>query len=171
MHFATVGTRPPDFEEPPTLVHGCIEQRAIWTSTALNDYLDFPGTGQAFMLRRIGHHKATGNTSTEVVYGLSSHTSESANPQRLLTLNREHWCIENSAHHCLDWSFDEDRRRIRTGYRPENTTRLRRFAIEEKARVGCARVCGPGSALAKWPGTTACPPHDSARLHVMGSGE
>ena len=31
--------------------------------------------------------------------------------------------------HCLDWSWDEDRCRIRTGFGPENTTRLRRFAI------------------------------------------
>ena len=30
----------------------------------------------------------------------------------------------------IDWSFDEDRSRIRTGYGPENTTRLRRFAIQ-----------------------------------------
>lgn len=29
----------PDFREPPTLAHGRIEQRAIWTSTRLNDYL------------------------------------------------------------------------------------------------------------------------------------
>ena len=29
-----------------------------------------------------------------------------------------------------DWSFDKDRCRIRTGYGPENTTRLRRFAIQ-----------------------------------------
>ena len=31
---------------------------------------------------------------------------------------------------CLDWSFDEDRCRIRTGFGPENTTRLRRFPIQ-----------------------------------------
>ena len=29
----------------------------------------------------------------------------------------------------LDWSFDEDRSRIRTGHGPNNMTRLRRFAI------------------------------------------
>ncbi len=29
----------------------------------------------------------------------------------------------------LDWNYDEDRSRIRTGYGPENITRLRRFAI------------------------------------------
>ena len=32
-------------------------------------------------------------------------------------------------HHILDWSFDEDRSRIRTGHGPHNMTRLRRFAI------------------------------------------
>ena len=37
--------------------------------------------------------------------------------------------IENSCHYILDWTFDEDRSRIRTGYGPENMTRLRRFAI------------------------------------------
>ena len=118
VHFTTEGTRPPEFEEPPTLAHGRIEQRAIWTTTALNDYLDFPNVGQAFMLRRIRHHKATGKTSTEIVYGVTSLPPECASPQRLLTLNRGHWCIENSSHHCLDWSFDEDRCRIRTGYGP-----------------------------------------------------
>ena len=54
---------------------------------------------------------------------------DTANAQNILTLNRGHWCIENTAHHCLDRSWDEDRSRIRTGNGPENTTRLRRFAI------------------------------------------
>jgi hypothetical protein len=46
-----------------------------------------------------------------------------------LTINRGHWSIENSCHYILDWNFDEDRSRIRTGYGPENISRLRRFAI------------------------------------------
>ena len=32
-------------------------------------------------------------------------------------------------HYILDWNFDEDRCRIRTGYGPENISRIRRFAI------------------------------------------
>lgn len=32
-------------------------------------------------------------------------------------------------HYLLDWNFDEDHCRIRTGFGPENITRLRRFAI------------------------------------------
>ena len=37
-----------DFSEPYTLAHGRIESRSIWTSTLLNDYLDFPFVGQIF---------------------------------------------------------------------------------------------------------------------------
>ncbi len=32
-------------------------------------------------------------------------------------------------HHIIDWNYDEDRSRIRTGFGPENITRLRRFAV------------------------------------------
>ncbi|MBF0554632.1 MAG: hypothetical protein HQK96_08785 [Nitrospirae bacterium] len=44
-------------------------------------------------------------------------------------MNRGHWSIENSCHYIIDWNYDEDRSRIRTGFGPENITRLRRFAI------------------------------------------
>ena len=127
--FATEAKAQPDFEEPSTIAHGRIEQRAIWTTTALNEHLNFPGVGQVFMIRRARHSKATGKASIETAYGVTSHTPDTANAQNILTLNRGHWCIENTAHHCLDWSWDEDRSRIRTGNGPENTTRLRRFAI------------------------------------------
>ena len=32
-------------------------------------------------------------------------------------------------HYIIDWNYDEDRSRIRTGFGPENITRLRRFAV------------------------------------------
>ena len=32
-------------------------------------------------------------------------------------------------HYVIDWNYDEDRCRIRTGYGPENVSRLRRFAV------------------------------------------
>jgi hypothetical protein len=47
----------------------------------------------------------------------------------VLKINREHWTIENSCHYILDWNYNEDRNRIRKGHRPENITKLRRFAI------------------------------------------
>ena len=52
-----------------------------------------------------------------------------ADPERVLNINRGHWTIENSCHYIIDWNYDEDRSRIRTGYGPENITRMRRFAI------------------------------------------
>jgi len=73
--------------------------------------------------------KKTGESSREIAYGITSRSPEQADPQRLLATNRGHWCIENSCHYILDWNDDEDRSRIRTGYGPENITRLRRFAI------------------------------------------
>ena len=74
-------------------------------------------------------NKETGHTSQELAYGITSRSAQNASPQRLLEINRGHWTIENCCHYVLDWNFDEDRCRIRTGYGPENITRLRRFAI------------------------------------------
>jgi predicted transposase YbfD/YdcC len=81
----------PDFVLGPSLEHGRIETRRIWTTAARNDYLDFPHVGQAFVIER----------------------------ER----------IENGCHYTIDWNFDEDRSRIRTGHGPENVSRLRRFAV------------------------------------------
>jgi predicted transposase YbfD/YdcC len=119
----------PDFSEPPTLAHGRIEQRAIWTTTHLNDYLDFPGIGQVFAIERRVIHKKSGKTSTETVFGLTSHTPPTANAALLLCFNRGHWSIENGCHYVLDWNWDEDRCTLRKGHGPENLTALRRFAI------------------------------------------
>ncbi|MGO9438955.1 MAG: ISAs1 family transposase [Terriglobales bacterium] len=119
----------PDFVEHTPPDHGRLEIRKIWTTTELNHYLDFPHVGQAFLVERHCTDKKTGATSREIAYGLTSRTPEQANPQRVLQVNRGHWTIENSCHYILDWNYDEDRSRIRTGYGPENITRLRRFAI------------------------------------------
>jgi predicted transposase YbfD/YdcC len=109
--------------------HGRIEQRSIWVTDALNGYLDFPGVGQAFLIERNVLHKKTGQHSRELAYGITSRPAAQASPQRLLQINRGHWAIENSCHWILDWNYDEDRSRIRTGHGPENISRLRRFAI------------------------------------------
>jgi len=119
----------PDFVELTPPNHGRIETRRIWTTSTLNDYLDFPHVGQAFLIERETLDKKTGKRSHEIAYGLSSRTPQQANAQRVLHINRGHWSIENGCHYILDWNYDEDRCRIRTGHGPENITRLRRFAI------------------------------------------
>ena len=127
LHFEP--RKQPDFVAKTTLAHGRIETRRIWVTAALNDYLDFPHVGQAFVIERERIEKKTGKQSSELAYGITSRPPEQADAQRVLETNRHHWCIENSCHYVIDWNFDEDRSRIRTGHGPENTTRLRRFAV------------------------------------------
>ena len=119
----------PDFVLCDSPDHGRIETRKIWITTELNDYLDFPHVGQAFLIQRESINKKTGKSSCDIAYGITSRTVEQADAQQVLATNRGHWCIENSCHYIIDWNFDEDRSRIRIGYGPENITRLRRFAI------------------------------------------
>jgi len=119
----------PDYTQCTPPDHGRIEIRKIWVSSDLNDYLDFPHVGQAFVIEREVINKKTGKRTREVAYGLTSRTTCEATPKRLLEINRGHWAIEKSCHYILDWNFDEDRSRIRTGHGPENISRLRRFAI------------------------------------------
>jgi len=119
----------PQFIEHTPPEHGRIETRTIWTTAALNGYLDFPHVGQAFVIEREAIDKKTGKHSHEIAYGITSRPPEQADAQCVLQVNRGHWSIENSCHYILDWNYDEDRSRIRTGHGPENITRLRRFAI------------------------------------------
>ena len=123
-----------DFVEVTPPDHGRIETRRIWCSTALNAYLDFPHVGQVFLIERESIKKKTGEFSREIALGNTSRTPQQASPQRVLAVNRGHWSIE-TVHYisgwprAIDWNYDEDRSRIRTGFGPENITRLRRFAV------------------------------------------
>jgi len=109
--------------------HGRIETRKIWVTCELNKYLMFPYVGQAFMIERKVINQKTGKQTRETAYGITSKTPDLADAAQVLKDNRGHWCIENSCHYVIDWNYNEDRSRIRTGYGPENVSRLRRFAI------------------------------------------
>lgn len=121
--------REPDHSTLDSPDHGRIETRNIWVTTALNDYLNFPHVGQAFMVQRLTTHKTSGKQSQDIAYGITSKTPRLACAAQVLQDNREHWSIENSCHYIIDWNYDEDRSRIRKGHGPENMTRLRRFAV------------------------------------------
>ena len=118
----------PDFVAVTPPDHGRIETRRIWCGTALNDSLDFPAVGQVFLVERDVITKKTGQQTHEIALGVTRRTPREASPRRVLKVNRGHWTIE-SVHHIIDWNFDEDRSRIRTGFGPENITRPRRFAV------------------------------------------
>ena len=126
LHFECRGTA--CYTEPSRLAHGRFESRSIWTSTELNNCLNFPFVGQVFAIQRNTTDKKTGKKSDEIAYGLTSHSPESANAERILKFNREHWGVE-SHHYILDWNWDEDRCTISKKHGPANITSLRRFAV------------------------------------------
>lgn len=127
VYFSTV-IRQADYEDKVSVGHGRIEIRRIWVTSQLNDYVTFPHVAQAYRIEREITDKKSGQTTLVTAYGITSRTEEEASPQTVLHKVRGHWSVEVS-HYIIDWVFDEDRSTIRTGFGPENMTRLRRFAI------------------------------------------
>ncbi len=106
-----------------------MEVRRIWTSTELNDYVEFPHCGQVAVIERLTEHLKSGKTTQERAYVITSLSPEQADAARLLELNRGHWGIENRSHWVRDVTFDEDRSSIRSGNGPWMMAALRNFAI------------------------------------------
>jgi len=127
VHFSNENS-PADYEDRVSVEHGRIEIRRIWVTSRLNDYVKFPHVAQVYRIEREITDKKSGQTSRVIAYGITSRTEDEATPQTILHKVRGHWSVEVS-HYIIDWVFDEDRSTIRTGFGPENMTRLRRFAI------------------------------------------
>jgi predicted transposase YbfD/YdcC len=136
--------------------HGRIEQRNITTSEALVGYSDWPGLAQVFELGRHVILQKTGEERAEVVYGVTSLSSERATPARVLDLVRGHWHIENKLHWVRDVTFDEDRSQVRCGSIPQVMAALRntvigllRWAGHTNIAAACRRLAAqPDQALA-----------------------
>ena len=60
--------------------HGRVETRKIWTTTELNDYLNFPHVGQAFVIERHTTNKKTGKSTLDIAYGITSRTPPTSRP-------------------------------------------------------------------------------------------
>lgn len=108
------GCPPMDFLSAKTTEKqaGRIEERTLTTSSLLNDYLDWPFLGQVFKLERRITTLSTGMVKTEIQYGLTSLTAQEADPDRLLSIVRSEWGIENGLHYRRDVTFQEDQTRM-----------------------------------------------------------
>ena len=89
--------------------HGRIEVRTIQARSELQDHLEFPHAHQVFRIHRQVTHLKSGKVTEETAYGVTSPTREQASPERLLSLVREHWHIENKLHYIRDVTYDGDR--------------------------------------------------------------
>jgi predicted transposase YbfD/YdcC len=114
--------------------HGRLETRTLVSTTALNDYLEWPGVQQCFKLTRT--RRLHGKTSTETVFGITSASRAKARAQLLLQLTRDHWGIENRVFHVRDVTFGEDACRVRTGPAPLILSTLRNASLNLLNRAG-----------------------------------
>jgi predicted transposase YbfD/YdcC len=95
---------PNDFRTAQTVNkgHGRIETRRLTTSSLLTETSDWPGLAHVFKLERETTLVARASVRREIAYGVTSLTAQTTGPDRLLTLVRGHWGIENGLHYRRD---------------------------------------------------------------------
>lgn len=97
------------------------------TSTAVNNYLDWPGVQQVCQITRTV--KCREKQTVEVQYAITSVPRRLADASQLLKWWRGLWHIENREHYVRDVTFGEDASRIRTGAAPQIMSGVRNAAI------------------------------------------
>ena len=119
---------------------GRLEVRTIKVSTEMNAYLAAAWTGIAQVAQLTRTVTKADQTTSEVVYLITTLLACKATPERLLELNRGHWSIENRSHYVRDVSFGEDRSRLRTGNAPQIMAAFRNLAITLIHRYGSCHI-------------------------------
>jgi predicted transposase YbfD/YdcC len=113
--------------------HGRIEKRTVRTTSILTLHQQWPGLAQGLEITRERTEK--GQTTVEVVYGMTSLKPQEADARRLAGLVREHWGIENGLHYVRDVTRREDGCRVRTGSAPQVLAAVRNAVIHLLAGV------------------------------------
>ena len=109
--------------------HGRIEIRRCWVVEDdaigwLEKEDQWPGLKSIAAIK--GERRTGNKTTIETRYFISSLAGR---PSKVMNAAREHWAIENSLHHVLDVTFNEDASRIRRDNAPENLAILRKIVI------------------------------------------
>jgi predicted transposase YbfD/YdcC len=117
--------------------HGRAETRTL--KAAHVSRLDFPHARQAIKITRWRQATATGKTTRQTVYAITSLTSAHATAQDLARLVREHWSIE-AHHHIRDVTFSEDAATSRTGSGPANLATIRAAVIAALKDAGYLHI-------------------------------
>lgn len=119
--------------------HGRLEVRTIVTSTALNEYLDWPGVAQVAQISRTVSNMRTRTSTWEQVYVLTSLSPERGSPEQLLAANRGHWGIE-SLHWVRDVVMGEDACAVHKDRASQVLAALRNAAITVIRQAGFPSV-------------------------------
>jgi predicted transposase YbfD/YdcC len=120
--------------------HGRIETRRLTVSSLLAESARWPHLAQVFRLERTVRLLKTGETSSEVVYGVTSLTAAEATPQRLLQIVREHWGIESKLHWRRDVLFHEDGTRTNSPTFGQALAAVNNLVIGLACRLGWTNI-------------------------------
>jgi len=104
--------------------HPGVPPRALTPSSAIR-------RGGTIKITRWRQETATGKTSRQTVYAVTTLTSAQATAGDLARLAREQWSIE-AHHHVRDVTFGEDAAASRTGSGPANLATIRAAVITLK---------------------------------------
>ena len=107
--------------------HGRRERRTLKATTALNQYLDWPGVAQVGQVE--SEVVKDGKASHEFRSFITSVSRVVADAGQLLKWARGHWSIENRSHYVRDVTMGEDSSRIRQRSGPEVMAAFRNAAI------------------------------------------
>ncbi len=98
--------------------HGRTERRQLTASAELKGYWDWPGAEQVFKLERWFTRTKDGQSTHQIVYGITSLTRQKAEAAQLLGIVRSHWGIENRLHYRRDETLREDACHLKGGDAP-----------------------------------------------------
>jgi predicted transposase YbfD/YdcC len=107
--------------------HGRLEYRIVRTLPVgkLPAAIKAPWTDLKTIVQ-IDRVRALDSLTVHRAYYVTSHGAE---PKQLAARIRGHWSIENQLHHCLDVSFSDDRRTIRSKNGSQNFALINRYAL------------------------------------------
>jgi predicted transposase YbfD/YdcC len=118
--------------------HGRRERRTLKATTALNEYLDWPGVAQVGQVK--SEVVKDGKITQETRYFITSASRSVADAGQLLKWVRGHWSIENRSHYVRDVTMGEDSSRIRKRSGPQVMAALRNATIGFLRTLGVANV-------------------------------
>jgi predicted transposase YbfD/YdcC len=118
--------------------HGRRERRTLKATTALNEYLDWPGVAQVGQVE--SEVVKDGKITQETRYFITSVSRSVADAGQLLKWARGHWSIENRSHYVRDVTMGEDASRIRKRSGPQVMAAMRNATIGFLRTIGVANV-------------------------------
>jgi predicted transposase YbfD/YdcC len=98
---------------------GRLEKQTLESTTASNDYLQWPGVAQVSHRTCQRTHIKSGKVTTHVRYAVTSLDRAMVSLDQIESVWRRHWTIENQLHYVRDVSFGEDQCQIHFGNAPQ----------------------------------------------------